>query len=64
MAKFITTKPQNCGLILGGIGTGSVELFPDGEFHLWQIANLDKWAFSLNDSDAPDGDEQDRRAHV
>jgi uncharacterized protein (DUF608 family) len=57
MAKFITTKPQNCGLILGGIGTGSVELFPDGEFHLWQIANLDKWAFSLNDSDAPDGDE-------
>ena len=55
MAKIITTKPQNCGIVLGGIGTGSVELFPDGEFHQWQIANADKWAFSLNGKTA-DGD--------
>ena len=57
MAKFTTTKTQDCGLILGGIGTGSVELFPDGEFHQWQIANADKWAYALNGSDASEGEE-------
>jgi uncharacterized protein (DUF608 family) len=30
MAKFISHKKQECGIALGGIGTGSVELFPDG----------------------------------
>ena len=29
MAKIISTKPQESGIALGGIGTGSVELFPD-----------------------------------
>ena len=43
MAKIITKKQQECGVSLGGIGTGSVELFPDGEFHQWQIANVEKW---------------------
>ena len=57
MAKFRTTKNQACGIVLGGIGTGSVELFPDGEFHQWQIANVDKWAFPLNGTDASDGEE-------
>ena len=58
MAKFITTKAQNCGIVLGGIGTGSVELFPDGEFHQWQIANADRWAYSLNDDpNASEGEE-------
>ena len=57
MAKFITTKQQECGIVLGGIGTGSVELFPDGEFHQWQIANVDKWAFPLNGTNASDGEE-------
>lgn len=58
MAKFITTKAQSCGIVLGGIGTGSVELFPDGEFHQWQIANADRWAYSLNDDpNASEGEE-------
>ncbi len=39
MAKIIMTKPSSSGIALGGIGTGTVELFPDGEFHYWQIAN-------------------------
>ncbi len=39
MARIITTKNQSSGIALGGIGAGSVELFPDGEFHSWLIAN-------------------------
>ena len=39
MAKIIMTKPSSSGIPLGGIGAGSVELMPDGEFHFWQIAN-------------------------
>ena len=39
MAKFSMSKISNSGIALGGIGSGSVELQPDGEFHAWQIAN-------------------------
>ena len=39
MARIIMTKPSESGIALGGIGAGSVELMPDGEFHYWQIAN-------------------------
>ncbi len=39
MAKIITTKNHSSGIALGGIGAGSIELFPDGEFHSWLIAN-------------------------
>ncbi|MBO5859804.1 MAG: hypothetical protein J6R20_08545 [Clostridia bacterium] len=39
MAKIITTKTHSSGIALGGIGSGSVELLPDGEFHSWLIAN-------------------------
>ena len=39
MAKIITTKTHSSGIALGGIGSGSVELLPDGEFHCWLIAN-------------------------
>ena len=39
MAKIVMTKPSESGIALGGIGAGSVELLPDGEFHYWQIAN-------------------------
>ena len=39
MAKIVTSKQHVSGIPLGGIGTGSVELMPDGEFHYWQIAN-------------------------
>lgn len=39
MAKITTTKAHASGIALGGIGAGSVELFPDGEFHSWLIAN-------------------------
>ena len=39
MAKIVMTKPSSSGIALGGIGAGSVELMPDGEFHYWQIAN-------------------------
>ena len=39
MANITMTKASNSGIALGGIGSGSVELLPDGEFHYWQIAN-------------------------
>ncbi len=39
MAKIFSTKTHASGIALGGIGAGSVELFPDGEFHAWLIAN-------------------------
>lgn len=39
MAKITTVKSHESGIALGGIGAGSVELLPDGEFHFWQIAN-------------------------
>src|SRR5260221_9374833 len=32
------------GAPLGGIGTGFVELRPDGCFHEWQILNSGPWA--------------------
>lgn len=31
MAVIHTTKQHESGIALGGIGSGSVELFPDGE---------------------------------
>lgn len=37
--KIVTAKTHASGIALGGIGTGSVELLPDGEFHAWLIAN-------------------------
>lgn len=39
MARITTVKTHNSGIALGGIGAGSVELLPDGEFHAWLIAN-------------------------
>ena len=39
MANITTVKTHASGIALGGIGAGSVELLPDGEFHFWQIAN-------------------------
>ncbi len=32
------------GIPLGGIGTGSVEIRPDGLFHEWQIMNFGQWS--------------------
>ncbi|HPP74556.1 MAG TPA: GH116 family glycosyl hydrolase, partial [Armatimonadota bacterium] len=34
---------HNSGIPLGGIGTGSVEIRPDGLFHEWQIFNNSPW---------------------
>lgn len=39
MAKITTTKTHTSGIALGGIGSGNVELLPDGEFHYWLVAN-------------------------
>ena len=56
MAKFISRKPQTCGMILGGIGTGSVELFPDGEFHQFQIYNPPRWTDQCWEAKVDDGE--------
>lgn len=56
MAKIISTKIQQTGIALGGIGTGSVELFPDGEFHQWQIANQPRWSTVCFENKVDDGE--------
>ena len=62
MAKIIMTKPSESGIALGGIGAGSVELLPDGEFHYWQIANPSRMTEVCWERKADDG-EQHTGAH-
>ena len=57
MARIIMTKPGSSGIALGGIGAGSVELFPDGEFHYWQIANPPRMTRICWESKADDGEQ-------
>ena len=56
MARIETTKPSQSGIALGGIGAGSVELFPDGEFHFWQIANPPRMTEVCWEKKADDGE--------
>ncbi|MCY2924065.1 MAG: GH116 family glycosyl hydrolase, partial [Planctomycetota bacterium] len=35
---------HNSGIPLGGLGTGSVEIRPDGYFHEWHIFNMGLWS--------------------
>ena len=60
MAKILMTKPSTSGIALGGIGAGSVELLPDGEFHYWQIANPPRltevsWENKVDDGESSTG---------
>lgn len=57
MADFLSQKTQQSGIALGGIGTGSVELWPDGEFHYWQIANQSRWGGQCDQKDMDNGEE-------
>ena len=58
----MTSLPQagiaNSGLALGGLGTGGVELWPDGRFYFWNIVNSRPWAkaFKEHRGDARKGD--------
>ncbi len=56
MAKITTTKTHNSGIALGGIGTGTVELLPDGEFHYWQISNCERITRVSGDKKVDDGE--------
>ena len=56
MARIVMTKPSESGIALGGIGAGSVELFPDGEFHYWQIANPPRMTEVCWENKAEDGE--------
>ncbi len=56
MAKITTTKIHTSGIALGGIGSGSVELLPDGEFHYWQIANPPRLTTRCHDEKVDDGE--------
>lgn len=56
MAKIITTKTHTSGIALGGIGSGSVELLPDGEFHYWLIANQPRITESCCEKKVDDGE--------
>jgi uncharacterized protein (DUF608 family) len=56
MAKITTIKTHTSGIPLGGIGSGSVELLPDGEFHYWQIANPPRLTRISLDKKVDDGE--------
>ena len=56
MAKIVSTKPSGSGIALGGIGAGSVELQPDGEFHFWQIANPPRLTEVCWENESDDGE--------
>ena len=56
MAKITTTKTHASGIALGGIGSGSVELLPDGEFHSWLIANQPRITTSCCEDKVDDGE--------
>ena len=56
MTKITTTKTHTSGIALGGIGAGSVELLPDGEFHYWQIANPPRLSKRSNEDKVDDGE--------
>lgn len=57
MAKITTENPSKSGIALGGIGAGSVELLPDGEFHYWQIANPPRMTEVCWERKADDGEQ-------
>ena len=46
------TIPMASGAPLGGIGTGFIELRPDGSFYKWLIFNAGQWAGNLPASQA------------
>ena len=56
MPEIITTKLHTSGIALGGIGSGSVELLPDGEFHYWLIANQPRITESCCEKKVDDGE--------
>ncbi len=56
MAKITATKKHTSGIALGGIGSGSVELLPDGEFHYWLIANQPRLTERCHENKVDDGE--------
>ena len=60
MAHFKERIKQQSGMVLGGIGTGSIELLPDGELHEWQIYNTERWTTCHFEEKVDDGEENNR----
>ena len=56
MAKITSYKPHTSGVPLGGIGSGCVELWPDGEFHSWQIYDPPRRTSLSHDRKVDDGE--------
>jgi len=48
-----STMPMGSGAPLGGIGTGFVEIRPDGCFYEWQIFNSGPWSQNARSTTAP-----------
>ncbi len=57
MATVKAKKSHTSGIALGGIGSGSVELLPDGEFHYWLIANQPRLTERCNEDKVDDGED-------
>lgn len=48
-----STMPMGSGAPLGGIGTGFVEIRPDGCFYEWQIFNSGPWSQNVRSTTVP-----------
>jgi len=55
MPSITHEMDHQSGIPLGGIGTGSIEIRPDGYFHEWQVFNTGPWAQEVSESPTPDG---------
>ena len=57
MAKITAYKTHTSGVPLGGIGSGSVELLPDGDFHYWQVYDPPRRIERCHDRKVDDGED-------
>ena len=56
MPKIISHKTHTSGIALGGIGSGSMELLPDGEFHYVMISNQPRLTTRCQEDKVDDGE--------
>ena len=48
MAEITMTKPHTSGIALGGIGSGSAQLLPDGDLSISYLkGNPDDWELTV-----------------
>lgn len=49
-ATIVEHGSNESGINLGGIGTGGVEIWPDGRFYFWNLVNTRPWSKAVKDN--------------